>query len=486
MNNYKLYQSVGKNFGLMFITQILITPSGLILLPLLTKSLDIYDYGVWSLIIVLLELLPEFSLLQIPQAVLRFLSNGKNKITLQEGIYSSAILITISSTFMVSIIMIIGNLLYPNHIQILIVASWVLPFICLNTLFKFYFLAIQQANKFSFFSILLAYLKIGFVCVFLLYLKFGLFGAVLSIFLANFFIFIILFYLVVRDIGIAMPNFSSSKEYLSFSIPLLPSSLTTWIVSYSDRYLIALFIGVASTGYYSSGYTIGNTIFIFVSLIGVSLIPITVKSYEDGKIDDVKRVLSHSLKYFLIITIPSVFGLIAISRPLLEILTTKEIAENAYLIPPIVAAAVIMQGITRFYAQILFLKKNTKLIAVIWLVASIFNLFLNILFVPRFGMISAAVTTLIAYAIAMILTIYYSSRFFTFNIDYKSILKSLFASIVMFIFIYLISPERILSLMAVIMIGTGLYFSILFFTKTVGMKEFNFFKSTLLSFKNNE
>ena len=50
--------------------------------------------------------------------------------------------------------------------------------------------------------------------------------------------------------------------------------------------------------------------------------------------------------------------------------------------------------------------------------AAILNLGLNIVFVPYMGVIGAAITTLLAFAFAFILTAHYSFRYITFDVDY--------------------------------------------------------------------
>jgi hypothetical protein len=49
-----------------------------------------------------------------------------------------------------------------------------------------------------------------------------------------------------------------------------------------------------------------------------------------GNLEENKRYLSYSLKHFLAVAIPRAFGLSLLSRPLLEILFTSEIAEQGY------------------------------------------------------------------------------------------------------------------------------------------------------------
>jgi len=121
------------------------------------------------------------------------------------------------------------------------------------------------------------------------------------------------------------------------SVPTLPGSLSYWIVDSSDRYLIGILLGVASVGYYSPGYTLGSIVSMLATPITSILTASLSKSYNENKEDEVKNLLEYSIKYFLVIGFPAVIGLSVLSKPLLTILSTIEIANSGYMITPFVA-----------------------------------------------------------------------------------------------------------------------------------------------------
>jgi len=66
-------------------------------MPILTKSLGAFNYGIWSQITVTVSLLSLIAVLGLTQAEVRFLSGLKNIDDLQEGLYSIIILVIASS-----------------------------------------------------------------------------------------------------------------------------------------------------------------------------------------------------------------------------------------------------------------------------------------------------------------------------------------------------------------------------------------------------
>lgn len=474
-----LYTKVGKKISIVWLVKILIAPQGLLTLPILTKALGPHDYGVWSLIQVMIHFLPLFALFQLPQSIVRFLSGEKNKEKIQDGLYSCLTLVLISSLFEVIILLIFGCYFFEELNQIIIFIAWIIPIICFNSILKYYLLSAQKQNIFALIILLETYSKIAFFYIFLYLLDYGLIGAILSIFLSNIIIEAIMLIFAIKKIGIAKPKFTPIKEYLHFSIPLLPLILTVWIVSSSDRLIIGFFKGASNVGYYSAGYNLGNLLFLFIMIIGVTIRPILVKLYTEKKTKEIKAVLSHTYKYYLMITIPSVFGIALLSKPLLKILTLTEIANQAYIIVPIIAIAIVMQGSARFYEEILFLEKKTKTISKIWIIAAILNIILNFIFIPFFGIISAAITTLIAYTAALTITYYYASKQINFKKYYKTTLKTIIASIAMSIFIIAFYPNTIITILLIIIFSVLIYFMILFLTKTLTKKEINLLKNII-------
>ena len=209
-------------------------------------------------------------------------------------------------------------------------------------------------------------------------------------------IFLIMITVIIFDIGFKVPKFNSIKEYLDFSIPIIPNNLSTWIVESSDRYVITIFLGTTFVAYYAPGYTLGMAILFFFTPLSVFLFSLLPKYYENGEIEEVMLYINYSLKYFLLIAIPLFFILSLLSKPILIIITTPEIALNGYLVTPFIALSALLFGTYGIIMNLVILEKKTKIIGGIWTIAAIISL-LNILFVPIFGILAAAAVTLLSF-----------------------------------------------------------------------------------------
>jgi O-antigen/teichoic acid export membrane protein len=461
------------------IVNLLVSLSGLILLPILTKTLPIEEYGIWVQILVTITLISPIVGLGLPYTMVRFLAAEKDKTKIQEGFYSVAVFIAFTS-LAASVLLLLfsepfATAFLGGRADLIRIISVIIPIECLNNLFLNYFRTFQRIKKYSLFTILYTYGMVVLVAYSLLS-GYGIFGALISFLIARIIVFLLMGTLVVSEIGVKIPRFSHLNEHLRFGLPTVSGNFSGWIVNSSDRYIIGYLLGVAFVGYYSPGYLLGTMINMYGAPLGLLLPAVLSKLYDEGKECEVKRYLEYTLKYFLMFAIPSVFGLSLLSESLLMILSTPEIASYGYLITPFTAVSALFLGVYAIVVHSLHLVKKTKIDGCIWMIAAIINLVLNFVFIPYFGIFGAAITTLIAYTFALILGAYYSFKYIKFDVDFYFMLKSIFAAIVMSLMIIKWSPEGTLNVLLAIGICAAVYAVILLLLKGIKKEEIQFFR----------
>jgi O-antigen/teichoic acid export membrane protein len=481
MNEHKLFT---QRIGLIGITNLLLSLSGIILLPILTKNIPIEEYGIWVQISVTIGLIPAVVMLGLPYTMVRFLAAAKKREEIQEGFYSIALIVLFTSAIASFLLFLfskpIAASLLDNDLTIARILSLIVFIECLNGLLLAFFRTFQQIKRYSVFSIIKTYINVALVAYFVLS-GYGIFGAVIGLLISSFFVFLIMASLIISEIGIIIPKFTHIKEDLAFGLPTVPGNLSTWVVNSSDRYVIGIFLGTAFVGYYSPGCTLGNIINMFMAPLIFMLPVVLSKYYDENNMKEVKTVLKYSLKYFLLLAIPSTLGLSLLSKPILTILSTPEIASQGYLITPFIALSALLFGAGAVIVQIIVLEKKTKITGAIWIIVAILNLGLNLIFIPYIGILGAAITTLLAFALALILIAFYSFKYLKFDIDFRFISKSIFASIVMSLVIIRCNPIGILNVLIVIGVCAAVYATILLFLKGVEKEEIRFFRDLLRS-----
>jgi O-antigen/teichoic acid export membrane protein len=82
------YKKFTHDVGLIGATQLLLKLGGLILIPIITKTLGAYQYGIWAQISVTISLLTPLVMLGLSTTIVRFLAGEKEKDKIREGFLS--------------------------------------------------------------------------------------------------------------------------------------------------------------------------------------------------------------------------------------------------------------------------------------------------------------------------------------------------------------------------------------------------------------
>jgi O-antigen/teichoic acid export membrane protein len=341
---------------------------------------------------------------------------------------------------------------------------------CLTLYVQQYFIAFQQIKRYSILNFFNAWLNTALIAYFVLS-GHGLEGAVIALLIQQLVVFAVMVYLIVAQIGFAIPKFKHVRQYLAFGIPLIPGNLSAWIVNSSDRYLIALFLGAAAVGYYSPGYNLGTTLSIVSAPLAIMLPPVLSKHYDENNISDIRTILTYSLKWYAGIALPCVFALSVLSKPLLLVLTTQQIAANGYLVTPLVAAGTALLGAYTVLVTIIALKKKTAFIGTIWILSAALNFGLNLVLIPYLGLVGAAFTTFLAFLLAFVLTTRYSLTEFKFDVNGGFIVKSVCGSSIMALFLLFWNPSGLLSIFISIIFAAAIYLAILLALRGFTIRE---------------
>jgi len=273
----------------------------------------------------------------------------------------------------------------------------------------------------------------------------------------------------------APPDKQLIKKILIFTIPFALAAIFTRIYGYLDTVLLHQLVGATAVGYYSIPYKITFSLqFIPLAFIA-SLYPAFASYFSKQDTINLKQVFEKSFVYLGIIAFPIAFGVLAIAQPLiLKVYTTEFFA------------SILPLQILILSLPFLFLNfplgsllnacdrqtRNTIHIGVVM----IFNAILNIILIPRFSYIGAAIASSIATVIMFSLQLYVAKQIIKINYRYLILkfLAIISASVIMYlVIIYLLTYMNFIYL---IPIGGLIYLTILFL-----LKGFN--KEDLINFK---
>jgi len=469
--------------GVVGISKILVSLSGIILIPILTRYLGEHDYGLYVQVRASIGLMIPLVLLGLDSGIVRLFSSRENldEISRDFSSVSSFIFLIgiIFSGFLFFYPKLLANFVFEGNILIVQILAGLLFVRSFSKLFLKVFQAFREMKKYSILRVVIIYSEIS-LAILLVLIGYGLIEILVMLLIVRGLFVLFMVYLNSKRFKIKKPDLSNIKEYLDYSLPLIPNSFSFWIVETSDRYLIGFFLGAAYVGYYHPPYAFGKIVpFMIGQMLLFVLQPTLSDFYEKKDIKMVKRVLSLSLKYFLLISVPYLFGVILFYEPIIAIFSTETIAKEGGFIAIFTALTGVVYGSRKIYLMLLILKKKTKVIGFITILAGLINLGVNLYLIPKIGIMGAGISTLLSYSILSILVIYFGLKNFHLKLNYKYVPKILVSSIGMFLLLYMLQIAYPINFVLMILVGIIVYFSILFLIKGITKKEIKFMKDLI-------
>lgn len=186
------------------------------------------------------------------------------------------------------------------------------------------------------------------------------------------------------------------KEYakfaILFNIPLLPHYFASFILDQFDRIMIMKLVGYSAVGIYSVSYSCGYVIKIITSSLNNTLIPWLYRRLKENDLDAIRDCINRIVRTVLL----CFMGFMAFAPEIIRLFASSEYYEAIYIIPPISASAFLI-FLYELYANVEFFYNKNKFTMYIAVASAVLNVILNYIFIPRWGYIMAAYTTLFSY-----------------------------------------------------------------------------------------
>src|SRR3954466_1586689 len=196
------------------------------------------------------------------------------------------------------------------------------------------------------------------------------------------------------------------RKMQHFGMPLVPSALALWTINFVDREFVVHYKSAAEVGVYSAAVKIAGVI-TFVMVAFRTAWPAFAYSIEDDR--DAKRTYSYVLTYLLTLASWVALGLGALAPWLVALLTNPRYQRAEEAVALLAFAGVVYAGYT-VLAIGSGRARKTQWNWVVTGVGALVNIGFNIWLIRAYGMVGAAISTLIAYVTLFIgMTIYAQS-----------------------------------------------------------------------------
>ncbi|MBQ3366843.1 MAG: oligosaccharide flippase family protein [Acidaminococcaceae bacterium] len=226
--------------------------------------------------------------------------------------------------------------------------------------------------------------------------------------------------------SIMIMQFSSGKLFydkqywkyaVTLAVPLLPHYLAGIILSHGDRIMISKLCGTGEVALYGVAYNIGMIILLFVAAINSSLTPWIYSKLKLKGIESIQQ-RSRGVLFFIFCV---ALGLMLVSPEIVLIFGSSKYANAVNVIPP-VAGSVYFIFLYNFLSFPEFYFEKTSFLMWASIIAAGLNVVLNYIFIPVYGFIAAAYTTLACYVIYSLGHYFVGGKILHLNTGYSTII----------------------------------------------------------------
>lgn len=189
---------------------------------------------------------------------------------------------------------------------------------------------------------------------------------------------------------------------LSFNLPLIPYYLSQVVFNQSDRLMINNICGRGDAAIYGVAYTLAMILTFVVTSIHSSYTPWIFERIDRNELQDNRKVtilLSSGIAFMLL-------GIIASAPEIIYVMAGERYSSAIWVVPP-VAMSVLLLYYSDLFDCLLFFYEKKFFLAVAAVIAAVINILLNYLFIPMFGFIAAAYTTLASYLVLAFMDYFY-------------------------------------------------------------------------------
>ena len=466
-------QKMAVNSGILLANNIVIGFFYIAVSILLIRYLGAEGYGKYSIV---------FAYLSFVQALLSFgidtIINRETarKATNQNLLVGNAIMLNVFLSIIAvgmswTAVQFIG---YSDEIKLLIYMASLSVFFSFGSIYVAVFRAHLKVNLYAIPEVIIRFVFLGII-ILLIILKFSIFYFVLlSILLSASNTLMYIFFS--KKIEGFKPQYKVDYTILKFilgsSLPLFIMSVFIAVNHRIDQILIFNMLGSKSLGLYSAAVNLTEAWNIIPVAFVASTFPLCSLYFAESK-DKFTKLYIKSFQYMSIIIIPVAFGTALLSKRIIGLIYGNAFLDASGALSVLIWSEIFV-FLSSIYGNAVIAAGLQKKLIFFPIIGGMLNILLNLILIPRYGIVGAAIASFISYGGSPLLLLqwYYIKEARQIGIEYfKSTVKPLLCALPMAVFIYTFSS---FNLFVLICMSGFIYSFFLIITKCIGSEDFQY------------
>src|SRR6266852_8542819 len=400
-NYVSLIRNLVKSSGIYALASVASPLVSLVLAPFLTHSLSRDDYGVLAVLNTIIALGAGITQLGLSSAFFRAYSYDYESREDRLRIFSTVVILLSLTSIPATIaavmtapqltMLLFNSLSFSDPIKF---AALVILLQNLTVTVLAWLRAENRAAFFSLLSIVNLLITLSATLIYVGVLHLGIAGSLLAIGSGYAFVVVSSLPLILLRAGLRF-RYDIARNLLSFGVPLVFNFVSYWVLQLSDRYLLSRLGSLAQTASYAVAYSLGSVLSVVV--LSPFLLAWPSFMFTIAKRNDAAQVFQLVFRWFSIVLLFAAFAFSLISKGILDILFPPAYHSSAPIIP-MIALSIMFYGVYNIFSVGVGVRRKTWLTAIFMTLAALVNVGMNIILIPLYGSMGAALSTLVAYA----------------------------------------------------------------------------------------
>ena len=262
-------------------------------------------------------------------------------------------------------------------------------------------------------------------------------------------------------------NLKFAWEQLIRAFPFLWIGMLMMLDNRTDTLIVSYFYNEDYVGYYSATNTIFGAILLFPEAIRNTIYPI-ISKYHENPDHQLKKFINTFSKYMLILIIPLAIATFCFSEELISFIFSGDYSISITMLR-IITWSSIPIAFTIFLSGLLIYDSQEKMVAIGLFISGLLTAVLDILLIPRFGVVVVAIVRVLTSIILLLILLHYFKKYLGFSLfKSKALWLTAFCGIAMFGSNMLITPVNKILAFAVSLL---IYFLTLMVSKVLKSED---------------
>lgn len=406
-----MIRSFFQNAVILFAIELVVRVKAIVLIPLLTHHLDAAEFGLWSQVAVLVAVLSPMVTLGTDIGVLRYLP-GIPSAEARARYTGWYVLIMASAVVFALLLYLLRNFVAssffgddPALVPFVALAAMSLVVMISQNSLRLWLRVTNRARAYGMVAAIQAIIGLFAVAAAVFY-KSDPYDIIVWPLMGDVLLCLGLVLQYRKELVWVKPSWSGFRRISTFGLAVLPGGLAVWGLNYIDRVFLIRYASLADVGVYALTFSVASIVIQFATgPIWSMYYSSAAELHNSGRSYDLQRLFDRSIEAICLVTAPLVAAMAFFGRDLLSLLAPQSYLYGAPIMA-VIALGYVLMMLSSYFETSLALHERPRVGTCAAIVALAVKGLLNFLLVERWGIWGAAASSIAAFAVQVMITLW--------------------------------------------------------------------------------